>query len=476
MKLIELLDKIDKLKSELDAHGELSPEAKERLIQHIRFEWNYHSNAIEGNQLTLGETKSLLLYGLTSKGKPLKDILDMKGHEQALGYLFSIVNNDVLITESVIKKLHTLLLPDPFDDNPDILRGEYKQDPNYVILSSIGERLDFLEPEKVIPELNSLISWVNNAINPPKRKKKKYSIHPLVIAAEFHLQFVLIHPFDDGNGRLSQILMNLILMQCGFPPILIKVEHRAEYINALNKARNEGTEIFAEFLAERLVASLELYLKAAKGENIEDPDYLDKRVAVLSAKIAGKASGKLRRTNEEVLEALRNSVIPLFNNIAVVLTKIDRFFLDKHMMFNWRKFKLRENGDVIKLENDELVSANYRDRPNISDYPKEFIPVAKFYPPLLFMIEHNSDKSLLDELDSVSIEINWLRFVGTSKESDLDLTAKILVKFVLNTYITDINGFLIEKEYGEKFIQEECEELAKKLASSLLNKIEESIK
>src|SRR5690606_8157962 len=135
----------------------------------------------------------------------------------------------------------------------------------------------FVPPEQVAPMLNELINWTNNSLFVPKRKKQKYETHPLLIAAIFHMRFINIHPFADGNGRICRILMNIILMQWGFPPAIIKKDDRNEYFRAIQRSREEGEQFLAVFLGKALIQSLELYLKAAKGERIEEADDLDKK-------------------------------------------------------------------------------------------------------------------------------------------------------------------------------------------------------
>ena len=279
---LPVFDSINATKKQLDDIRPLPEEIEGRVMQKLRLEWNYHSNAIEGNKLTYGETYSFLMYGLTAKGKPFKDHLDIKGHNEAINFLTSLVKDERDLTEGDVRDLHKIILVEPYQSaaqTPDgqettktISIGEYKKLPNHV-KTLTGEIHYYATPEEVPIKMHEWVQWYNQA-----RHNKK--IHPSVLAAFVHHRFVAIHPFDDGNGRLARILMNLILMKNGYPPAIIKLKERTDYYAALNQAdKNEYVPII-EFVAEAVLESMNLYLKAAKGESIEDSSDLDKEIAL----------------------------------------------------------------------------------------------------------------------------------------------------------------------------------------------------
>ena len=268
---LSVFEDVNTLKKQLDDIRPLPEEVEGRVMQKLRLEWNYHSNAIEGNKLTYGETYSFLMYGLTAKGKPFKDHLDIKGHNEAINFLTSLVKDDRDLTEGDIRDLHKIILVEPYQSaaqTPDgqettktISIGEYKKLPNHV-KTLTGEIHYYATPEEVPIKMYEWVQWYNQA-----RHNKK--IHPSVLAAFVHHRFVAIHPFDDGNGRLARILMNLILMKNGYPPAIIKLKERTDYYAALNQAdKNEYVPII-EFVAETVLESMNLYLNPEKGENIE---------------------------------------------------------------------------------------------------------------------------------------------------------------------------------------------------------------
>ncbi|UWX54346.1 Fic family protein [Maribacter litopenaei] len=204
MELPKIISELDKVKEKLDALRPLSAEQQQRLEQKLRLDWNYHSNSIEGNTLSAHETKAFILHGITAKGKPFRDYLEMRGHNEVLKKLLDLVDNDVMITENLIKELHKMIMVEPYsDEKAEINPGEYKTKPNYLYTVN-KERIDFLPPAEVPEELNSLVNWLTNQIIKPKRKKNKYNLHPVLVSAAFQVRFIQIHPFGDGNGRLSE--------------------------------------------------------------------------------------------------------------------------------------------------------------------------------------------------------------------------------------------------------------------------------
>lgn len=295
--LLLLLDEIDRLKSELDGLRPLSAEREERVMQKFRLDWNYHSNAIEGNALTYGETRFFLMEGLTAKGKPFKDHLDLRGHDEGISFLLDLVQKEVPLSEKIIRELHKIILVEPYHTDARttdgravkkrVNLGKYKELPNHV-KTSTGSIHYYAMPEETPAKMEELIMWL-------RETRQMKTIHTSVLAARFHHRFAAIHPFDDGNGRMARLLMNLILMQDGYTPVVIKKEDRNEYYAALSQADAGETVPFSIFVAEHLKSSLELYLRAAKGENIEEPSDWEKQVALLKRAAEAKMSNAVHQ-------------------------------------------------------------------------------------------------------------------------------------------------------------------------------------
>ena len=236
-------DKVDELNKELNSKRPISKETLKSLKESINLEWTYNSNGIEGNTLTLRETQ-VVLEGITVGGKSLKEHLEVINHEQAILFLDDLIKDKKPITEWNIKNIHQLVLKEIDDDNA----GRYR-DENVKIKGATHIPPDYL----IVPELMEKL-----IIN--YEDWKKY--HPIIRAALLHGELVKIHPFVDGNGRTSRLVMNLSLMNSGYLPVIVKKEKRLEYYNALDKAHTTGDYTdFVKLVNELEIEMLNKYLE-----------------------------------------------------------------------------------------------------------------------------------------------------------------------------------------------------------------------
>jgi Fic family protein len=333
------------LKQELDTLRPINTEQEKRIMQKFRLDWNYHSNHLEGNTLTYGETKALLLFGVTAQGKPLKDTLEITGHNEAINWVIDVVKKDYPLTENFIRELHSLLLKDSYKEsiNEDgkivsrrISAGKYKSNPNHV-LTATGETFYFATPEETPAKMYDLLNWY-------KEKTEEKDVNPILIAAEFHYKFIRIHPFDDGNGRTARILMNFVLMQFGFPPVIIKTQDKENYFAVLRLADAGNTEAFVNYIAENLNVSLEIMIAGAKGENIEDDDDLDKEIALL----------------EQRLKIVDNKLENKIENLSISLIDlIDSFYLSQSKfkkLYKFYDFKFYINDELFDFDRNKILN------------------------------------------------------------------------------------------------------------------------
>lgn len=243
-------DKINELKRELDGLRPLPAAAVRNLEEVYRIEWTYNSNAIEGNTLTLLETKLVLEEGLTIGGKKLREHFEVINHSEAISYVQDIVSRNMNITESVIKSIHHLVLKNIDDENA----GRYRTI-NVRISGSQHEPSHFTVVQE---KMESLLRWYD---------KHEGVIHPVELAAKFHFQFVYIHPFSDGNGRTARLIMNLILMKFGLPPAIVKASagDRLRYYETLEEASvNNNLDGFIQIIVECVEDSLKKYIQTVK--------------------------------------------------------------------------------------------------------------------------------------------------------------------------------------------------------------------
>lgn len=231
-----LFTRIDALKAEINRCRLFTQGELKRLQEEFLVEFTYNSNAIEGNTLTLRET-ALVLEGITIDRKPLKDHLEAVGHRDAFLYIQQLITDKAHISEKVIKDIHSLVLMDRPDD-----KGTYRRIP----VKIMGAYHEPPQPYLVPVQMEQLIIG-----------QKKSKRHPIENAALFHLDFEGIHPFIDGNGRTGRLILNLMLMQQGYPPIDVKFADRKRYYACFdsyykNQSAVPMVTMIGEYSEERL--------------------------------------------------------------------------------------------------------------------------------------------------------------------------------------------------------------------------------
>ncbi|MBI5412128.1 Fic family protein [Candidatus Peregrinibacteria bacterium] len=242
---IPIFKRFEEKRKRLNAMRPLPPAAVRKLREQFAIEMTYNSNAIEGNSLTLRETFLVLNEGITIKGKPLKDHLEATNHKEALEFLYHLVGHEKknTISEHLIKSLHQLVTQNIEKE----WAGCYRNAP-VRITGTPHQPPDALD----VPHLMSaLVRWIGD-------QQKKMSV--IKLAAILHHKFVHIHPFFDGNGHTARLIMNLLLMQKGYPLAIILKNDRKRYYNALKEADNGNYEQLISFVAKAVERSLDIYL------------------------------------------------------------------------------------------------------------------------------------------------------------------------------------------------------------------------
>ncbi len=238
---------VDKLKAELDLYRPFDSNTLKQLKEYYRISLTYTSNAIEGNTLTESETKVIIEDGLTVGGHPIREIQEAIGHSKAYDLIYSLIQNKDL-TEANILELHRLFYEQINPENA----GKYRD--KKVIIT--GTTYEPPAPDKVQGLIQNLLEQL------PRKEKE---LHPVEFAAWFHLHFVNIHPFIDGNGRTARLLTNLILLKAGYAVIIIPPVVRADYIEALKAAQtNYNEQAFFNFISEMVLESMKDYLRIVK--------------------------------------------------------------------------------------------------------------------------------------------------------------------------------------------------------------------
>ncbi|MFM9825955.1 Fic family protein [Flavobacterium sp.] len=241
--LISILNEIDVLKSKLDQFRKFN---SYRITQALELEYTFESNRIEGNTLTLRETELVINEGLTISGKSMREHLEAINHQEAIAYIKHLIDKNTPLNEREVLSIHNLILR---GINPEDA-GRYRR----VQIMIKGSTYMPPQPFMISKEMEEFFIWFET---------NKKSLHPIILAAELHERLVTIHPFIDGNGRTSRLVMNLILLQSGYVIANIKGDYktRMNYYNTLETAQNKNNkEDFLLFVAQNEKESLARYL------------------------------------------------------------------------------------------------------------------------------------------------------------------------------------------------------------------------
>ena len=239
---------VDQLKKFLDSHRPLSEITVRSLFNDFALRYNYESNRIEGNNLTLVETRVFLEQGVTVKGKPFKDFLDVNNHRLAINYMMDLIDKKEPLSEGYIKKFNAILLKSTKDDQ---YAGVYRHIP----ITIAGSPHTPPQPYLIAPKMEELINSYHTDI-----------AHPIEKIAKFHAKFEAIHPFIEGNGRTGRLIMNTELMKHGYPMAIIKSDDKDTYYEALIAADNGDYSLIINLITEEVENSIKQTLSVIDPE------------------------------------------------------------------------------------------------------------------------------------------------------------------------------------------------------------------
>lgn len=329
------MNKIETLYKEWQSLQPLKEEYQQRLDQKFMLEFNYNSNHIEGNTLTYGQTELLLKFGEVTEPAKMKDLEEMKAHNLCLNIIkMEAKDTERPLTETFIRELHKTMLREDYtaynkDGKPyTVHAGIYKTRPNSV-KTVTGEMFEYASPEETPALMHDLIEWYKDA-------EEKQKMSPVELAALFHYRYIRIHPFEDGNGRISRLIVNYILARHGYPMIVVKSDDKTNYLTALHQcdvevgstpatgahAELEQIKPLVTYLSKCEEQELSLSIKAAKGEDITEPNDWKKN---LKTKYANKIN-KPALSDDFKSDVLDNEFQPL-------LERIDKEFFELYSIF-----------------------------------------------------------------------------------------------------------------------------------------------
>ncbi|MFZ3384868.1 MAG: Fic family protein [Candidatus Methanoperedens sp.] len=241
----KLLARIEEKMSRLNSLRPLPADVVKRLHDEIRLLHTYHSNAIEGNTLTLSETKLVLDEGTTIGGKSLREHLEATNNAKAFDLIEDIAKKKKPIDHVTIQQIHGVVTAGILEES-----GKYRST-NVRITGAVKTPPDW---SKIVKLMDGLIEKISGS-----------KTHPVETAAYLHHRFVQIHPFIDGNGRVARLLTNLYLIALGYPVIVLKTEDRGKYYKFLRAADAGNLGTFANFIAKAVDESLTMILSIYGG-------------------------------------------------------------------------------------------------------------------------------------------------------------------------------------------------------------------
>jgi Fic family protein len=235
------LDKFDEIKKNFSHEFKIMPiSARKKYLDYFMIKFTYNSNRIEGNTITLKETAKILEDNICPKNKPLDDVKEIEAHKKVF---YEVVRYDKDLSLNVVLKWHYLMLKDTQKD----IAGKIRKHQIKVARS----KAEFTSPVEIEPCLRDFFKWYN---------KEKKDMDVVELAALVHLKFVSIHPFCDGNGRMSRLLMNFVLNKHNYPMLNIKYSNRDSYYNALERSQVKREDfIFVRHLFKRYLKEYEKY-------------------------------------------------------------------------------------------------------------------------------------------------------------------------------------------------------------------------
>lgn len=441
----KIKDTIDAIKAKVAAFGELTIEQKKKINYKFRLEWNFNSNSMEGNTLTIEETRSVMVGNLTVNDKPLKDVLEMQGHDKVITEILRIGKGELRLSEKRICEIHKTIMHEDDETKKDKI-GKWKLEPN-MIYNSKGERYDFVAPEKVPDKIHGLLNKTNASIDAINANKKN-APHPIDVAMEFHLEYLDIHPFYDGNGRTARILTNLILISLGYNPFWINEKDRKIYYNYISDIQGYGgsRELFFEYCAGLIERSEQLVLNAIQDIDIEEEDDLHKEISLLKRQLEGEKFTKSPKNIYDIFQLINKDV---WQSLSIVISQFDDLFSE-----NKTKYLVNNQNEIYPTKSI-LPLLNPFEK---STKPKEITIFGhEIYEKDIYKVEWNHLKYGLKKAKNINpYEINFsISFESTNYALKLSINhIKIWeINFAYNEFPDKESIEKIKKELGKKLIQ-----------------------
>jgi len=398
------MERIEELFTEWKSLQPLKASYRKALDRKFMLEFNYNSNHLEGNTLTYGQTEFLLLFGRVVENANMRDLEEMKASNVCLEMIKEEARDrEHHLTEYFIRTLHKTMLREDYSVSiqlPDgrlneytVHTGCYKTRPNSV-RTKTGVIFEYASPEETPALMADLLKWYNT-------EEAAGVLSPIELVALFHYRFIRIHPFEDGNGRISRLIVNYILARHGYPMIVIKSDDKDNYLEALNKcdivtgpdpsvganATSDQIVPFTDYLSKCLVYSLHICIKAAKGESIEEPDDFAKALSIIDTNARKRSPlSAPKDLVQEKMNVFNYFHRVLASKLLVELKPVHRFF--NSVVIHYYMSNLREG-----ISPGSFFSLN-ADLPLVRNLPAKELKILEEAQSIMFQMYFTGVKAL----------------------------------------------------------------------------------
>lgn len=458
----EIKLKIDSLREKVAAYGKLTTEQLKKINYKFRLEWNYTSNSMEGNTLTIDETRSVMVGNIDVHQKPYKHVAEMKGHDEVISEILRVGKGEIRLSESRIKQIHTSIMYEESDEMKERV-GDWKKQNNHII-NRKGEKFDFADWETIPDKIHDLLNRTNAAIDALYQGKKKNIKHPVDIALDFHLEYLTIHPFYDGNGRTARILTNLILISFGYPPFWITEKEKDVYYAYLTDIQGYGGDrkLLDAFMAGLILRSEQLVVNVIEGVDIEEEDDLYKEIALWKSQIV-KNEDIIPYSVETITQLYYNSFRNLFEEVIDKTSKFDDLFDTKY---------ITNNADVDK---NISVTVNH-----LEHFDEVFEVVQSTGKMDRELIELTQPK-YRGRIHSLRLTLSYIGFKNDGLNT-FSLYSEILIVFESYKYYIcinnsrDLDGAIVVKLFSQPLTHDEIKMIVRTVVSNLFESVKSSMK
>lgn len=456
----EVKNKIDSIKHQITAHGKLDDNQLKKINYKFRLEWNYNSNSMEGNTLTIAETRSVMVGNLDVHQKPLHDVLEMKGHDEIVSDILKIGKGELRLSEKRIQQIHKAIIHESDEIRKEQI-GVWKKQANEII-NYKGEKYGFAAPDEVPEKMHDLLNRTNAALDAVFAKKKN-APHPLDVAFKFHLEVLDIHPFHDGNGRVARILSNLILIATGYPPFWITKPERTTYYNYIADIQGYGgkPDLFYEYMAGLVLRSQQLVLDVVEGKDIEDEDDIYKEISLWKKQLV--KNEKLVSYSDTLAADLYFKYFkPLFSHLLERLSEFEDLF------------------DKKEITNYFIAHKHFSHKANALEYFDDAFEIIIGKSKISGKDSGEYKAQLISNLNTLQLQVYYQGFKNDGTNT---FGASVIIEIYFSTYRYDIytdnkidRVSLLTKLYSEELTDAEIKTIVKTTVSNLFKNIKSSIK